>query len=280
MGNRWFLLSGNYRKQYAMKHQFLGRVLASLLMVACGFLLAQGQKSTNSTPLTNAAVVKLVKAGFKERTIASIIGTRPSNFDLSPDRMIELKRNGVSERLILAMISRQEGMDVDMADDSWGNDTFFNQGVDTKRNEQSRAQVPNDGSSTEIFGSSGGVKGQTRSRGQNGSIANDTITTGSATVKIIRPPAESNTPPKLEKTPALTNASVIELVEAGFSDGTIIRRIEQSPVQFDLSPGQLNELRNRRVSDKLLGAMQNAMGMDSGSTKSTGSPNDKPKKQN
>jgi len=74
---------------------------------------------------------------------------------------------------------------------------------------------------------------------------------------------------------------VIELVEAGFSDGTIIRRIEQSPVQFDLSPGQLNELRNKRVSEKLLGAMQSAMGNDSGSTtKSTAGPNDKSKKQN
>lgn len=261
-----------------MKHRFLGRVLALLLTIGFSGLLAHGQRSNNSTPLTNAAIVKLVKAGFKEKTIASIIGSRPANFELSPDRMIELKRNGVSERLILAMLSRQEGMDV--ADDSWSDDPFFNETVDSKRNEQSKTRPSSDGSSTDIFGSSGGVKGETRSRGQNGSIVDDTITTGSATVRIIKPPAEGNTPLKLEKTPTLTNTSVIELVEAGFSDGTIIRRIEQSPVQFDLSPGQLNELRNRRVSDKLLGAMQNAMGIDSGSVKSTTSPNDKPKKQN
>jgi hypothetical protein len=259
-----------------MKHQFLGSILALLLTVACGGFPARGQRPLNTTPLTNAAVVKLVKAGFKDQTIAAIINGRPANFDLSPERMIELKRSGVSERLILAMISRQEGME--LADDSWTDDTFFNDGVDTKRNEQSRAQAPNDGSSTDIFGSSGGVRGQTRSRGQNGSVVDDTITTGSATVKIIRPGAEANTPAKLEKTPTLTNASVIELVEAGFSDGTIIRRIEQSPVQFDLAPAQLSELRNRRVSDKLLGAMQNAMGVDSDSTKTTAGPNDKPKK--
>ena len=262
-----------------MKLRLLGRVLALLFTVGFAGFSAYGQLSNNSTPLTNAAVVKLVKAGFKDKTIASIIAARPAHFELSPERMIELKRNGVSERLILAMISRQEG--ADMVDDSWGDDVFFNDGVDSKRGEQSRAQTPNDGSSTDIFGSSGGVRGQTRSRGQNGSIVDDTVTTGSATVKIIRPGAEANTPAKLEKTPTLTNASVIELVEAGFSDGTIIRRIEQSPVQFDLSPGQLNELRNRRVSEKLLGAMQSAMGNDSGSsTKSTAGPNDKSKKQN
>ena len=261
-----------------MKQHFVGRVLALLLAVSLNGLLAHGQKTNNSTPLTNAAVVKLVKAGFKEKTIASIIAARPANFELSTERMIELKRNGVSERLILAMISRQEGME--LADDSWSEDPFFNEGGNTKRNEQSRAQVPNDGSSADIFGSSGGVKGQTRSRGQNGSIVDDTVTTGSATVHIIRPSVEANTPMKLEKTPTLTNASVVELVDAGFSDGTIIRRIEQSPVQFDLSPAQITELRNRRVSDKLLVAMQNAMGIAPASTKSTSTPNDKPKTQN
>jgi hypothetical protein len=261
-----------------MKHLFVRHLLPVLLAVSFGGLLAQAQKSNNSIPLTNGAVVKLVKAGFKEKTIFSIIAARPANFDLSTERMIELKRNGVSERLILAMLSRQEGMD--LADDSWTEDPFFHEGIDTKRNEQSRAQIPNDGSSTDIFGSSGGVKGQTRSRGGNGSIDNDTITTGSATVRIIKPPAEASTTAKLERTPTLTNTSVIELVEAGFSDGTIIRRIEQSPVQFDLSPNQLNELRKRRVSDKLLGAMHSAMGVEPGNTKDTASPNDKPKKHN
>lgn len=266
------------QKAIDMKHLFVGRVLSLSLVVIFGGLLAQGQGSNNSTPMTNAEVVKLVKAGFKEKSIISIINARPSIFNLSTERMIELKRNGVSERVILAMLSRQEGMD--LADDSWGEDPFFNGSVDPKRNDQSRAQVPRDGASTDIFGSSGGVKGETRSRGGNGSFNDDTITTGSATVRIIKPPAEANTPAKLERTPTLTNASVIELVEAGFSDGTIIRRIEQSPVEFDLSPGQLSELRNRRVSDKLLTAMRSAMGVDPGSTKSTASPNDKPKKRN
>ena len=47
---------------------------------------------------------------------------------------------------------------------------------------------------------------------------------------------------KLEKTPTLNNESVIKLVEAGFSEGTIIKRIEDSPAEFDLSTAKLVEL--------------------------------------
>ena len=54
----------------------------------------------------------------------------------------------------------------------------------------------------------------------------------------------------------------MELVEAGFSEGTIIRRIEQSPVEFDLSPAKIAELRKRRVSDRVLSAMKAAAGED------------------
>ena len=67
---------------------------------------------------------------------------------------------------------------------------------------------------------------------------------------------------KLEKTKSLTNDSIVELVDAGFSEGTIIRRIEQSPVEFDLAPEKLEALRKKRVSDKVLAAMRAAMGDD------------------
>jgi hypothetical protein len=52
----------------------------------------------------------------------------------------------------------------------------------------------------------------------------------------------------------------VELIEAGFSEGTIIRRIEQSPVEFDLSPTKLADLRKRRVTEKILSAMKVASG--------------------
>ncbi|HEX8293805.1 MAG TPA: hypothetical protein VF570_18720, partial [Pyrinomonadaceae bacterium] len=113
-----------------------------------------------------------------------------------------------------------------------------------------------------IFGSSGGSSGRTRTRGRDGGGDSDTLTTGSASVRIIRPPAEAGGAAKLERTPTLTNDSVVELVEAGFSEGTIVRRIEQSPVEFDLSAARLAELRKRRVSEPVINAMRAAMGED------------------
>jgi len=240
---------------------FCARIILVVSLLLSLSPLAPAQSRQTEAALTNAAVVKLAKAGFKDKTIISIIGSRIPNFDLSPDRLIELKRNGVTEKVILAMLSRQEGMDAFNDDTSWGDEKFMTRGLDPN---SGASKTPADGG-TSIFGSSGGSKGRNRSSGGTGSLDNDTITTGSATVRIIKPPVEAggNAPAaKLEKTKSLTNDSIIELVEAGFSEGTIIRRIEQSPVEFDLAASKLDELRKHRVSDKVLAAMKAAMGED------------------
>jgi len=242
-------------KRFLFQHTPL---LLVLIVLSCSYVWAQ---SADSTPLTNAAVVKLAKAGFKEKTIITIIASRPARFDLSTDRMIELKKTGLSEKIILAMMARQEGAEID--DASFGDDGFFNSRADSPDKDPGKSDKGNDGSSMDIFGSSGGSKGSVRSRGRNGSASNDIVTTGSATVRILRPPTEAGgAPPKLEKTPSLTNDSVVELIEAGFSEGTIIRRIEQSPVAFDLAPEKLAELRKHRVTEKIMAAMKAAMGGD------------------
>jgi hypothetical protein len=242
-----------------MLSSFRNRIVLVVLLLALLTGIAAGQATDNNTPLTNAAVVKLVRAGFKEKTIISIVWARPPAYDLSPDRMIELKRSGVSEKIILAMLSRQDG--IASNDDSWNDDPFFDQGSKKKQKENSGGAGKEN--TTDIFGSSGSSRGSTQSRGGNSSASGDTETTGSATVRIIRPAAEAGTAPKLEKVSSLTNDSIVELVEAGFSEGTIIRRIEKSPVEFDLSPAKLAELRKHRVSDKILAAMKAAMGEES-----------------
>lgn len=234
-------------------------VVISLLSGAMSITLAQSTQG--EAPLTNAAVVKLAKAGFKEKTIISIIAARLPRFDLSADRMIELKRNGVSEKIIVAMLARQEGMSID---DSWSDDSFFgsnSSGTDPKTDSGDPKAQEN---SVNIFGSSGSAKSENRTRGGGGNASGDTITTGSATVRILRPPTEAGgSPARLEKAKTLTNDSIVELVEAGFSEGTIIRRIEQSPVDFDLAPAKVDDLRRRRVGDKILSAMKAAMGDES-----------------
>ena len=231
-------------------------MLRIALLIFCVALVAAPitAQQTYEPPLTNASVVKLVRAGFKEKLLLAIIRSRPNRFDLSPDKLIELKRNGVPEKIIMAMLE----LDVfsSISDDDWSEDSFF------KRDKAARGNGSADpnGEETDIFGSSGGSNSQTKSRGLRGSNQGETVTTGSATVRILRPPAEAGGAQlKLEKTPTLNNDSIIQLVEAGFSEGTIIKRIEDSPAEFDLSPEKLTELRKRRVTDAIITAMTQAM---------------------
>ena len=264
-----------------MKRLLFNLSVSLILSLTATCALVSAQSNDNNTPLTNAAVVKLVKAGFKEKSIITIISSRPAEFDLSTDRMIELKKNGVTEKVILAMISRQQGGV--FSDEALSDDEFFNfpsgSSASSKDGANGAKQSnPNDGSSVDIFGSGSSGRAATRTRGgQNGEASGDTITTGSATVRILRPPTEAGGagPAKLEKTPSLNNDGVIELVEAGFSDGTIIRRIEQSPVNFDFAPEKLADLKKHRVSDKIVSAMKTAMGVDNGNsnTPSSNTPN-------
>ena len=238
---------------------FFPKILITLLLCGGSVFGVQAQ-TKDEGPMTNAEVIKLVKAGFKEKTVVLIIASRIPNFDLSSDRMIQLKRAGVNENIIVAMLARQEGNDVPTDDSSaWGDDPFFNSKLDPKDG----TSKGSDGS-TSIFGNSSGSRQKNSTRTGNGSASGESQLSGSATVRILRPPTEAgnNAPAKLEKTKSLTNETIAELVEAGFSEGTIIRRIEQSPVEFDLAADKLDALRKRRVTDKVLAAMKAAMGED------------------
>ncbi|HKO62672.1 MAG TPA: hypothetical protein VJV03_16015 [Pyrinomonadaceae bacterium] len=216
----------------------------------CCFISGAAQGQRPQPPLTNASIVKLVRAGFKEKTVIAIINSRPGNFRLEPENLIELKRSGVGENIILAMLAQDESFV--LSDDEWTLDSTL--GRNRNRGEQSQP-------GGDIFGSSGGSRGQTSGRGLSGANEQENTTSGSATVRILRPPTETGggTPMKLEKTPTLDNEAVIKLVEAGFSEGTIIKRIEDSPADFDLSAAKIAELRRRRVPDTIITAMTAAM---------------------
>ncbi|MGI9167283.1 MAG: hypothetical protein ACR2G5_13055 [Pyrinomonadaceae bacterium] len=255
--------------------RFLPLLACAAIFITLNVASALAQTPQSDSPLTNAAIVKLVKAGFKEKTVVTIIGNRPANFDMSTERMIELKRGGVSERIILAMLASQEGST--LPDDFWNDDAFFGKETNAVSKNPDKTADPNSTGSMDIFGSSGGSSASTKSRGRNSSGSSETMTTGSATVRIIRPPSEADTPAKLEKTTSLTNDSIVELVEAGFSEGTIIRRIQRSPVEFNLSPDRLDQLRKHRVSDKILSAMKSAMGDEPSISKNPPGSNVTPK---
>lgn len=210
-----------------------------LLTCLCLLLTVGVSAQQQDGPLTNVQVVKLVKAGFKEKTIITIINSRPAKYNLDTEQLIELKRNGVNENIILAMMSAQMGT------------VFFNDDGEWSGDPQTQSAENN------IFGTGSSSQSSSRTRGGLDGNQNDSSLSGSTTVKILNPPSAT---PKLEKTPTLTNEGVIRLVEAGFSEGTIIKRIEDSPVEFDLSPAKLDELFKKRVTDAIIAAMRTAMG--------------------
>jgi hypothetical protein len=75
------------------------RQLAALLILIC--FAAYGQ-----APLDNATIGKLVKDGVAESTIVAMIDQQPGRYALSSDDMIALKRAGVSDKILAAMIVR------------------------------------------------------------------------------------------------------------------------------------------------------------------------------
>lgn len=222
-----------------------------LALLLCLFnAVGANAQATSEAPLSNTSVVKLVKAGFKEKTIIAIIHSRPNRFQLDTEQLIELKHGGVSENIILAMLSQDQSFVA--ASDDWDDEAFFRAST--------APQSGNSGGGSPIFGSGSGSKSETKTRGIRGGEQTEGNVTGSATVRILRPSAEADGPAKLERTPSLNNEEVIRLVEAGFSEGTIIKRIENSPVNFDLSPAKLEELQKRRVTESIIAAMIAAMG--------------------
>jgi hypothetical protein len=236
----------------------------AMIVFACANYPVQAQQSSQA-PLTNAAVVKLVRAGFKEKTIIAIVRNRPSRFNLEPERLIELKRSGVSEDIILAMLAQDDSFALDAED--WSAESTL------RGNPNRNAEADGASNGSDIFGSGSRSRSQTSGRGLDGAGQLETTTTGSATVRILRPAAEGGgggSPVKLEKTPTLNNEAVVELVEAGFSEGTIVKRIEDSPADFDLSSTKLQELRKRRVSEKIISAMTAAMADDAPTGRSKG----------
>ncbi|HZS04129.1 MAG TPA: hypothetical protein VFD58_04770 [Blastocatellia bacterium] len=252
-------------------------VTVTLLLLVAASTPAQTSQPAGAKArevLTNEAVIKLAKERFKERTIIHLIRSSPTAFDISTVKLIELKRHGVSERIISEMIERQnlasgiESM-ASLRDDEFfkaDDEAFFSStsprpGTATDKRAKGKDPAQPQDNETPVFGSSSGSQGRTRSRGlgNSGDQASQSDVTGTATVRIIRPRGEDGEP-KLERAPKLDNREIIELIQAGFSEGTILRKIEITQVEFDLSAKAVAELRRNRVSERIIRAMTDAMG--------------------
>lgn len=235
-------------------------------LAVAGELYAQDSRSREI--LTNDSIISLTKAHFKERTIITLIRSSQTAFDITTLKLVELKKRGVSERIIAEMIEITNRRELDQRLTTLRNDDFFSKDDDAFFNgSQVFKELPSEKEARRkeneamIFGSESGGKSKSRSRGigPNGEREQSGEVLGSASVRIIRPPGEASATPKLERAPKLGNQGVLEMVQAGFSEGTIIRKIETSQVDFDLSPKAVEDLKKNRVTDRVLAAMKTAM---------------------
>ena len=81
-------------------------VLAVLLVVVAPSLA----QSPADAPLTNADIVKMVKAGIPESVILRKVHLSESNFTTSPNALIELKRQHVPDDVMEAMLDSEAPM--------------------------------------------------------------------------------------------------------------------------------------------------------------------------
>jgi hypothetical protein len=70
-----------------------------------------------------------------------------------------------------------------------------------------------------------------------------------------RPQNAVNPPATNSKKEILTNASIIELVQLGFSEGVLSEKIRQSECNFDTSMSGLKQLKAAKVSETIIALM-------------------------
>lgn len=66
----------------------------------------EDNKKQGAEPLTNDSILKLAAAGLGEDTIIRIVESQAGDYSLGADNIIALKKAGVSEKIITAMLNR------------------------------------------------------------------------------------------------------------------------------------------------------------------------------
>ncbi len=81
------------------------RKIASIAIAI--FLTLTALTAQQKNPLTNADVIKMVKAGMAESTIAAAIAANDTQFDLSSTGLQSLNQAGVTSKVIRAMLAAE-----------------------------------------------------------------------------------------------------------------------------------------------------------------------------
>jgi hypothetical protein len=89
------------------------KLAGGLFVLLCAVLFVSQTQAQQTQPglprknplLTNAEIVKMVRAGLQESTILSVIAASDSDFDVSVDGLLALKEEGVSAPVMDAMLA-------------------------------------------------------------------------------------------------------------------------------------------------------------------------------
>ncbi len=92
-----------------MRRPGISEILVLLAVILTISVPALGQ-SPKDSPLTNADLVRLVKAGVSENTILRVMQVSETNFTTSANALIELKHHHVPDKVIDAMLDTRSGI--------------------------------------------------------------------------------------------------------------------------------------------------------------------------
>jgi hypothetical protein len=84
--------------------RFMKLLVATLAV--CSAICMAPQTLTAQQAMNNDAVIKLVKAGLSEDLIISTINSQPGTYDTSTDGLIALKKAGVSDKVVGAIVTK------------------------------------------------------------------------------------------------------------------------------------------------------------------------------
>lgn len=74
-----------------------------------GICLAAGIVTLAQDALTNDSIEKMAKAGLGDDVIVAMIQSRPGQYDVTPDTLITLKTEGLSNKVLAAMAAKTGG---------------------------------------------------------------------------------------------------------------------------------------------------------------------------
>ncbi len=85
------------------------RAVLVLVLVAAVSLSLPGATSLAQEVLTNDSVIQMVKAGLPEAVVIAKIKGTATKFDLKTDSLVSLKKAGVSDKVLEAMVAAGSG---------------------------------------------------------------------------------------------------------------------------------------------------------------------------